>query len=178
MTQADADLLKGRTVITVNTTWKLAPWAAIHYSSDHDWWECNVQAMRRECAGEFWTGHPTYDEPDVKRCAYDKQGRGLSKTPGVINWGGNSGYCAIGLAHQFGAKRIILLGFDQGETKGFGHWHPDHPAKIAKAFNWPMWKVRFDEMAADAKASGIEIINCSRVTALRCFPQMRLEAAL
>lgn len=168
----------GARVITVNSTWRLAPWADVHYSSDHDWWEVHIRQMRRVCAGQFWTGHPTYTEPDVQRCPYDKRGRGLSTKAGVINWGGNSGYCAIGLAHQFGARRIVLLGYDQCAHDGAGHWHEDHPDNIRKAFNWPMWHQRFEDLAADAKRMGVEIINCSRFTALRCFEQMSLEAAL
>ena len=175
---AKTAIKSGAKLITVNSTWRMAPSAHVHYSSDHDWWETNIDAMRDKCLGEFWTGHPTYEAPDVQRIPFDKAGRGLNKRAGFINWGGNSGYCAIGVAHQFGARRILLLGYDQCEHGGAGHWHEDHPASIKKAFNWPMWKVRFDEMAADAKASGIEIINCSRVTALRCFPQMRLQEAL
>ena len=175
MTQADADACRGLRVITVNSTFALAPWADVHYSSDADWWEMNLPRMRRGCSGEFWTGHPYgVIADDVKVCPYDKKARGVITQPGRIAWGGNSGYCAIGLAYQFGAARIVMLGFDQqGE-----HWHADHPAAIRKPANWPMWRERFGEMAADFARLGVEIINCSRDTSLNCFPRQRLEDVL
>lgn len=178
MTQADADYCRGKAnVITVNSTWRLAPWADVHYSSDDDWWWHELPAMRDRCTGEFWTGHRQGVAPDVKVCPYDKRARGLSRVKGSIAWGGNSGYCAIGLAVQFGAKRIMLLGYDQ-QDDGRGHWHGDHPDAIRKDFNWPMWHQRFAEMAKDAVRMGIDIVNCSRETALTCFPRARLEDVL
>lgn len=175
MTKRDAEQCIGKVrVITVNSTWRLAPWADAHYSSDPEWWGQELPEMRAWCAGEFWTGHPEPIAPDVKACPYEKRARGLSKVRGRIAWGGNSGYCAIGLAVQFGARRILLLGYDQqGE-----HWHHPHPDSIWKAFNWPMWHQRFAEMADDARRMGIDIVNCSRETALRCFPRAMLEDAL
>lgn len=179
MTRSDADYCKGKArVITVNTTWKLAPWADVHYSSDHDWWALHLEEMRQQCSGAFWTGYPFgHIADDVSVCPYDKAMRGLSKIPGRIAWGGNSGYCAIGLAHQFGAKKIVLLGYDQKDN-GQGHWHGHHPDSIRKGFNWPMWHKRFAELSADARRVGLEIINCSRDSALKCFPRKTLEEVI
>lgn len=180
LTCEDTDAVRGQSrVITVNTTYRLAPWADVHYSSDHDWYQMHLPEMRATCSGEFWTGHPTWHLPfDVRRCAYDKRGRGVASRRGVINWGGNSGYCAMGLAYQFGAARILLLGYDQCDPQGAAHWHGEHPKSIRKEFNWAMWTERFDEMARDFTRLGVEVINCSRVTALRCFRRASLEDAL
>jgi len=182
MTTADALAVQGKgRVITVNNTWQLAPWADIHYSSDHDWWDHNLPEMRGRCEGEFWTGYPFPDwkrPKDVHMCPYEKRARGIITTPGHIAWGGNSGYCAIGLAVQFGAARIVLLGYDQQDPEGKGHWHGQHPDTIRKGFNWPMWHERFAEAADDLKRLGIEVINCSRETALTSFRRARLEDVL
>lgn len=176
MTPADAAYCRARArVITVNTTFRLAPWADAHYSSDADWWLAHLDEMRGSCFGEFWTGHPGAPiAEDIRVCAYDKRARGLVETPGRIAWGGNSGYCAIGLAYQLGARRIVLVGFDQ---QG-GHWHPDHPEAVRKPPNWPMWRERFGEMAADCRRLGVEVLNSTRSTALDCFPLVRLREAL
>lgn len=179
MTAEDANYCHDRArVITVNTTFRLAPWADAHYSSDHDWWQMHLAEMREICRGEFWTGHPTYKAAGMKRCPYDKRGRGISRRPGMINWGGNSGYCALGLAYQFGASRIVLLGYDQCDPAGTGHWHGQHNDSIRKGFNWPMWHERFEEAARDFRRFGVEVINCSRVTALKCFPRAKLREVL
>ena len=160
--------------ITVNSTWQLAPWADAHYSSDADWWVENLQEMRHRARGEFWSGHPGGVAHDVRQCPYRKGARGLYKPPGAIAWGGNSGYCAIGLAYQFGARRIILLGYDQQGD----HWHPEHPLKIRKPANFPMWAERFGELARDCEAAGVEVINASRETSLTCFRRATLTEAL
>lgn len=164
-------------VITVNSTWRLATWADAHYSSDADWWALELPEMRAACEGQFWTGHAAGIAPDVHVMPYDKEARGLSKAPDRIAWGGNSGYCAIGLAVQFGASRIALLGYDM-QDDGRAHWHGQHAASVRKAFNFPMWRQRFAEMAIDADRRGIEIVNCSRETALTCFPRAKLEDVL
>jgi hypothetical protein len=165
--------------ISVNNAYKVAPWADVHYSSDHDWWEEHYDDMRALCLGQFWTGYPDgVPHSDVHCCPYDKRGRGLSMKPGVINWGGNSGYCAIGLAVQFGAKKIVLTGYDQQDKTGQGHYDGNHPDNIRKLFNFPMWRERFGEMAKDAEKHGIQIINASRETSLTCFPRASLLDAL
>lgn len=165
----------GLRAITVNSTWQIAPWADAHYSSDADWWAASLPKMRDRCSGELWTGHPSGGLPsDIHVCPYRKGARGLYRQPGALAWGGNSGYCAIGLAYQFGARRVILLGYDQqGE-----HWHEDHPEPIRKPANFPMWAERFGELARDCEAVGVEVINASRETSLTCFRRATLEDAL
>lgn len=177
MTQEDADRVRGRArVITVNSTFRLAPWANVHYSSDPEWWDAHADEMTRlGCTGERWTGHPTYARDGLRRCPYDKHARGISTKPGVIVWGGNSGYCAVGLAVQFGAAQIVLLGFDQQDPKGVAHWHGQHPQEIRRAFNFPMWAERFEEAARDLRRLRIDVHNCSRETSLRCFDRRKLE---
>lgn len=179
MTAEDAEYCRDKArVITVNSTWRLAPWADVHYSSDHDWWAAELPLMRQQCQGEFWSGYPQRIAEDVRQCPFEKKARGVSSTPGRLVWGGNSGYCAMGLAHQFGAARIIMLGYDMQDPEGRGHWHGQHPEAIRKAFNWPMWHERFAEMAQDFKVLGVEVVNCTRLTALRCFKRADLREVL
>lgn len=88
----------------------------------------------------------------------------------------NSGAGAVELAFKAGARRILLLGYDCQHTGGRAHWHPDHPSPMGNAgsvHDWPrLWR-------NTAKAvAGAQVINCSRQTALDCFPRMRLEDAL
>jgi hypothetical protein len=175
MTQEDADWCRGQArVITVNSTWRLAPWADVHYSSDPPWWREEIDAMRAKCRGEFWTGDADYAPEGMHRCPYDKKVAGISARPGVIGWGGNSGFCALGLAFQFGAARIVMLGFDQSG----GHWHGDHPEGVRRPANWSLWRGHFARAALDFKRLGVEVINCSRETTLRCFALKPLREVL
>lgn len=88
----------------------------------------------------------------------------------------NSGLGAIRLAMLFGAEKIVLLGYDCQHTGGERHWHGDHPKGLGNASSVQHWPMRFAGFAK--KVSGVEIVNASRETALKCFPQMDLEDAL
>lgn len=115
-----------------------------------------------------------------------EKGGGVSKRPNTIRQGGstsggggNSGFQALSLALHFGAARVILLGYDMQFTGGRMHWHPDHK-RSDKMHNPDQrlmngWVVRFAELAKQTKA---EIINCTRETALTCFPRQALATAL
>lgn len=96
--------------------------------------------------------------------------------PARIQHYSNSGGGAVALAIARGAKRVMLLGYDMQYTGGKHHWHGDHPAKLGNAGAIASWPAQFEQLRKDH--STIEIINCSRETALTCFPRMPLEAAL
>jgi hypothetical protein len=178
MTQADAEYVRGRArVITVNSTWRLAPWADAHYTNDHDLLAAQLPEMRARATGEIWCGHPTWRHDGVRSIPYNKRMRGVSRVPGRLAWGGNSGYAALNLAYQLGAARILMLGFDQSDAQG-AHWHGEHPDDYRRAFNWPMWSERFAEAARDYRALDVDVVNCSRRTTLTCFRVAALESTV
>lgn len=98
---------------------------------------------------------------------------------GRIGWGGNSGFGAINLAAQFGASKIILVGFDMRIDLGV-RWHPDHGAGSANPdeFFVDMWRKHLDAAAPDLEARAIRVINASPISVLRNYPIMPFEAAL
>lgn len=101
MSQAVADSVRGKCkVIAVSDAYLLAPWADILVSSDRAWW--------RHHKPEFLGRR--YSVVDVP---------GADKLEGVHS-GLNSGLVAVMAAVQFGATRVLLLGFDMGGTHFFG----------------------------------------------------------
>lgn len=96
----------------------------------------------------------------------------------MIHWGGNSGYQAINLAYLWGARRVVLLGYDMQKTDGKSHWFGDHPKGLNGNSPYPTWIQKFDRLAADLKSEGVEVINATRETALRCFQRANLEDIL
>jgi hypothetical protein len=88
---------------------------------------------------------------------------------------GNSGAMAARLALDWGAHRVLLLGFDCQHTGGKTHWHGSHPKGLGDAASVPLWFAHFD---AVAKAASGRVINCTRETALTCFERASLELAL
>lgn len=99
-----------------------------------------------------------------------RHGGGLSKS--VIHYGlprgGNSGYQAVNLAYQLGAKTILLLGFDMKGTHYFGN-HPDGLVQDSPFHNF---------IESFKTITEVEIINCSPDSALTCFPYMRIQDAI
>lgn len=90
---------------------------------------------------------------------------------------GNSGSGAVALAALRGAARVLLLGYDCQRTGGKAHWHPDHPAKLGNAGSLPRWKTQFNKLATHVNGK-LQVINCTRSTALDCFPRAALESVL
>lgn len=98
--------------------------------------------------------------------------------PGAIRRGLNSGYQALGAAVLWGARRVVLLGYDFQRTGGRAHWHPDHPANMGNLGTLPDWIAEMGVLARDLDGQGVEVLNATRETALRCFPRIDLSEAL
>ncbi len=106
-------------------------------------------------------------------------GKGLSRKPGVIHTGQNSGYQAIGLGYLWGASRVLLLGYDFMFSGSKRHWHGDHPGQLGNCGgNLATWVQSMGFLAADLEKEGVEVVNCSRTTALRCFPRSTIDKQL
>lgn len=103
----------------------------------------------------------------------------ITEVPGHVGAGGNSGFQALNLAVQFGARTIILVGFDMHIGAGV-HWHGKHPpglnnpgpATVAR------WRAKLDAQAARVAALGVTVLNASPGSALTAYPKMTLEEAL
>ena len=165
-------------VIAVNDAWQLAPWADLLYACDSRWWDAkrpppDVAAPRLRvsqdevaCARHGLVYVPSVASP------------GLCRTPWTVHQGGNSGYQAINLAFHFGARRILLLGFDMQRTDGKSHWFGDHPPGLQVPSPFQDFIRRFGPLAQDLSDEGVTVINCSAQTALTCFPRHTISQAL
>lgn len=184
-------------VITINDSWKLAPFADVHYFCDKSWWDRqlainprinisgkNIEDVRsfhdQIYKGNWITISPDFiDHPQVKQLHNFGQ-KGMSEDPSGLYHGNNSGYQAIQLAYLFGAKRIILLGYDMQVVNGKTHWHNDNPIP-ANAFQQEIEKsfLPFYGLLADKlQEKGIQVINATPDSALEVFPKMSLKDAI
>lgn len=151
-----------RGVIVTNNTFQMCPWADVLYGLDKGWWSKYLREVRRIFAGERVSPHAI---PGVQQ---EKAWLGREPT--------NSGTAAIAQAAWWGARRVILLGYDCQHTGGRRHWHGDHPEGLRNADGVALWP---DEFAAILpRIAGVEVINASRETALELFPRISLEKAL
>lgn len=136
---------------------------------DKVWWSHYLEEIERDFAG--------------MRCSHGVRSGVQRVRGGYFREGSqNSGAGAIALAAEWGAKRIILLGYDCQKTGGKAHWHGDHPAKNRKgermgnAGSIGKWPEQFRRLRQHLR--GATVINASRETALSVFPRMPLEEAL
>lgn len=161
-------------VVAINNSWQLAPWADVLYASDSAWWEYS------DYSGFAGLKVSRSDVPGVERVHLrGEPGRYhndlIFEEPGVVGSGGSSGFQALNLAIQFGARDIALVGFDACIDRGT-HWHglhkrTDNPTEGTAA----MWAYHLDRQAAAIRAAGVSIINCSPTSALTAFPKTTLE---
>lgn len=167
LTATDVNAVRGQAnaVIAINDAYRLAPWAEVLYACDAKWWYWHHEKPELQA----FAGLKFALDPSAKRFrgvqVLRKTGEtGLELDPTGLRAGRNSGYQAINLAVHLGAARIVLLGYDmQG-----GHWFGHHPDQSGPPFN--ICLQRFATLVAPLKAAGVEVINCSRKTALTCFP--------
>lgn len=129
---------------------------------DKAWWDVYLNQVNTEFTGDKFTT--------------DKQLQKLGINYVDINAYGNSGAAAIALAVYSGAKDILLLGYDCQKTNGLAHWHGDHPPMLGNAKKIDKWHDKFYELKKDF--DNINIINCTRDTALDMFKRMELENAI
>ena len=166
-------------VIVVNDNWRLLPDADVLYAADGRWWRHHWPAVSAGFRGEMWTcKRETAKQYGI--CHIDSTPRraGLSRIPGLIHEGGNSGYQAVGLAYHFGVTRIVLIGFDMQHRPGDPpHWFGKHPQGLSNAGGVKDWAPRFNALADDLRAEGVELLNCSLRTALT-VPRCDLAEAL
>jgi hypothetical protein len=173
-------------VIVINESHKLCPWAEILYSCDADWWYLRAKDVKK-----FPGIKLTLDDPvqagklhgieNLHRVKIPKQHQTwvndlLFDKPGEIGSGGNGGFQMTNLSAQFGATGIALIGFDMN-ANGQLHWHGMHPQPLRNPdpgrFN--QWRMDFEKNAPKFLPHGIDVVNCSNVSALTSFPKMTVD---
>lgn len=184
LTPEVAEACRGHRLIAINDAYKLIPFADVLYACDAAWWDVHQGA--NGFRGERWSSHGKPGHDDKRACA-DRWGlnivggaerEGFSADHRLIHYGSNSGFQGINLAILFGARRIILVGFNMQAPKGTPvHFFGDHPKGLYNNRDYDRFIPAFDE-AAKSLPPGVEIINCTPGSALRCFPMADLKDAL
>lgn len=156
------------------------PWADVLFFTDSGWFESHraivenwpglvvsfSRAAKREC-------------PDkIKRVQGETRNKFLRYGAPSIRQGRNSGQSAISLAIAFGAKTIVLLGFDMQVVGDRTHEHddynrPTHPVVFSDEF-LPAFK-DWNQQALDF---GVTILNATVGSALKEFPFIKLHEFL
>lgn len=79
---------------------------------------------------------------------------------------------------QFRPKRIALVGYDMHIAHGV-HWHGKHQGlNNPTTENVKRWRRVVDAAAEQIEAMGVDVVNCSTVSALKNYRIGTLEEAL
>lgn len=168
--------------IVTNTSYRKCLAPDVVFGVDFLWWKLNLAAVKDayRLSGsppKLWTQDRAAAERFGLRWTRPASRDGLGR--GVIHTGGNSGYAAINLAYLFGARRILLLGFDmQAGPKGEKHWHPDHPKPLVQHQQFNEWAHKFKRLAEELRDEGARVVNCTPGSALPWFPMGKIEEEL
>lgn len=174
--ETDLRSCRGRArVIAVNESWRLHRDADVLYACDPGWW------VYRRGVPEFTGLRITADAGaaehfGLRHIALEDGAHRIMTEPGRIGDGGNSGFQAVNLAVQFGARRIALVGFDYAGE----HWHGRHDGHLAnpRTDQLALWARRLDAEADRLRGLGVEVINTAPASALRAYPTRDLSAVL
>lgn len=167
LTKSDVEHCRNRAkVCVVNNCHEVAPWADILYAADRDWWDIHNPL---DFGGEKWTICPDSAKKHKLNMIDSQNGEGICTKEGMIHYGGNSGFQACNLVYHRKPKRILLLGFDMQDTGGKRHWFGDHKWPLRNTNVWATHVKRMDAAAPFYKAGGVEVINCTRETALKAY---------
>ncbi len=167
LTLSDVDFVRGKArVIVVNDTYRLVPWADVLYACDDSWWN-RTRAARTFAGLKYGLLGSPVGVTVLKNTGKD----GLELSPDGLRTGKNSGYQAVNLAVHLGASRIVLLGYDMQHTSL--HWFGQHP--MPEVDHGKDWRAYFQTLVEPLRRLGIQVVNCTRETALTCFPRARLS---
>lgn len=181
LTVEDVDRVRGLAhIVAINDVYRICPDADVLYACDDKFYKWQHRFHRDRI--DAFQGLRYAMKPCTNRWAQVDVLRntgqtGLELEPTGLRTGRNSGYQAINLAVHLGATRILLLGYDMSLGHGGkSHWFGEHPDRAKPPLT--VFRRLFPTIAPPLKALGIEVLNCSRRSALTCFPKVPLEHAL
>ena len=177
--------IHGKHTIGVNHAFLIGNWIDVFYFSDTAMWD-NEQLTEQmmEFRGLRITNNAVYtdemyDQTGLKYVKRSEKKRyGLTDEKDAVCFNNNTGLSAIDLAYHFGAKRIILLGFDMTIGPLNSHIHNintrlSRGEDPTRSFKRHMLSV--GNIWKDARDNGIEILNASQISKIPVFPKVRAK---
>lgn len=160
MSQSVADSVRGKCgVVAVSDAYRLAPWADAMASTDYAWWRAHPAALKFQ--GRKFAIFPSFRQIEGVESLQE-------------NTATNSGLLGLMVAVKLGATRVLLCGLDLHSPGN--HFFGKHPAPLRST---PPGRMEIFKRQFEAyRPRGVEIINCTPGSALRCYPRGNLQDCL
>lgn len=193
-------------VLAVNGSIFDCPWADAGFSLDRPgvrrWWDAfrkvEMPLYFAVDRNREWIDKLVEPAPASATFLRRDPGAALSNDLGAIYSGSSSGFGALaGLARLKRARQIVLFGFDyhpgtglgpkvryprnRGLYRHVGEWHHNeqhYPPQRRLTKLWAEWATRFDAIADDLAADGVEVINASPTSRITAFPKCTVAEGL
>lgn len=188
-------------VITINNSYQLAPFTNIQIACNDNWWEhyWKEDKLLRALTADKWTRYKHLASEYNINYIDSIEKQGLSFNPSLVHINNGSGPMAINFATLYGFKKLLLLGHDMkfakdydGRSKKVGstprHYFGEYP-KSMQHFPQSSESINkngeiigliknYKAMIPDLNKQGVEVINCTPNSALKCFKTSTIEKEL
>lgn len=169
-------------VVAIKRNVEICPWADVVYGCDEPWWRHSRGLPDFKGLKLSYADKACARFPDIRKINIDKKlDRILVDSPGIVGSGGNSGFQALNIVVQFGASAVLLIGFDMCESNSKPHWYGRNTATGMSnpgEHNYRKWRAAFEGSAEIIRTLGIDVVNVSAISALKCFRRGTVDQAL
>jgi hypothetical protein len=172
--QQNLDVLRGKNVIVINSSYQAFMDAQFLVFSDMRWWIDHRLALQKFQGRIISTQRASSGHPNMLHMIR-KSAQGLAEDSGTLMVAKTTLTAAINLAVHLGVNKIVLLGIDQSNgPDGRTHHHKPHAWK-QQPNCFRRQQIDMPIVAQDLKRLNIECVNASARTALTLWPVVRLE---
>lgn len=181
--ELDLELLRGRRVIAINSSYASVPFADFLAFGDLRWWQ-----EHRLPLGHFqgrvvtWRNTPCQlKNADREILTLERQlPPGLAILPTRVVFRRTSYSSAINLAVHLGASTIVALGLDGKPARdGRTHHHAPHPERWApRPDKWREQAAELKTLVEPLERLGVKLLNASPDSAVPFWPIVNLKDCL
>lgn len=162
--------------IAVNNAYRLVPHAEVLFFGDRRWFRWHEAEVMAWPGQVITSSAAVFNTGKVQRMGklYDKPiSDDRSRLVGI-----DSGCQAVNLAYHFGARKIVLAGFDMDFAEdGSSHFHNDHQTPSDRKNYVDKFTPQYPPLIAALAERGVEVVRCTP-SRLDFIPQVDLGLAL
>lgn len=183
----DLSLLNNKITIAINDVYQKLPHALAVYWCDSSWGAKHADKLKyHDSTLRFTSRRGANVKADVKGLANSTLLNvtgdfGYDPNPDNV-MGNNSGVQCLNLIINMKPRKIYLLGFDMRDNplkRGETHFHDNHELVVPTRIYKELFVPSMNALAEQIKnKTSIEILNCSKTSALNCFKKISFKEVI